>query len=262
MNNIQKLELYCERADTVVKDITNNYLKDITQIGKESLLLSVLFSDHHTNKIINYLSLDSILFIKNISNQQPFLDVSNETLIQSVQYLFEILNTYANNATKNLALVLTFCNSNIDVFTMLSKANKIKRLPYDFSWVNDSCEYTYIFKELKEHDNSKDNSKFLQDNLSRFDFDKDKEIILRYIFTRILRFYNYLYKFKNNYIGFEYEDFKLDKFKLPQKSYYSLQMGNKNVQELICSIISLTFNTKLSFYEYMVKLTEKIQCLQ
>jgi len=224
------------------KATESSYLKSIYSLDKQAAIKAVLLEKSSTNKLLRYYSLDSILYPSAAVRNQPFLDISDEDVRAGILYLKSLLgNQILSNA-------LSMCDTKFDVITMFAKANKGKRMSYDFSWIKGNPNVEKIFSKI---------SSKLPKVLSNVSI----ETALNFMTIKILRFYDYLYMLENAGHDFKYDDFELSAFSFPEKSIYQLQKDEKCL-ETICSIISLTFDKSISFGQYMMALQEKLSLYQ
>lgn len=221
------------------------HLKSLYSLDKQAAIKAVLLEDSNTNKLLRYYSLDSILSPSVAVRNQPFLDISDADIRAGILYLRSLLDVqYYETLSKSL----TFCNTKFDIITMFAKANKGKRMSYDFSWIKGNPKAEKIFSEIS-------------DKLPKALSNVSIETALNFMTIKILRFYDYLYTLKKENQNFKYDDFDLSAFPLSKKSIYQLQKDEKCL-ETICSIIALTFDKSISFGQYMMALQEKLSLYQ
>lgn len=245
MNSFGKLSFSTTVATKEKNDITSSYLNDILSMEKESIIKSVLFEDSSTNKLLRYYSLDSILSLNKAVDNQPFLDISDDDVKTGFWHLRKLFDVPHKELVPK---AISFCNSKFDVITMFAKANKRKRMSYDFSWLKDNAKAQLLAENLlsKVHDK-------LPSSMSNL----STETTLNFITLKILRFYDYLYLLKAADNHFQYDDFDFSLFQLPKKSPYHFEKNEKSLEN-VCSIIALTFDDTISFQNYMLALTEKL----
>lgn len=236
MNSFGKMSF---TSNNTKADTTSNHLKDIYSLDKDSVIRAVLFEESSTNKLLRYFSLHSILSLDNALANQPFLDVSDDDIKEVFWHLRSLFDVSHNEV---LPKALTFCVTKFDVITMFAKANKRKRMSYDFSWLKGNPKEKVLAKKV--HD-------ILPESMSNTSI----ETALNFTTLRILRFYDYLYSLKKSNRNFQFDDFDFSSFQLLEKSAYHFEKNEKCLENL-CSIISLTFDNNISFKSYMLALNE------
>lgn len=224
------------------KSTKSAHLKSIYAMDKDAILKAVLLEDSSTNKLLRYYSLDSILYPSTAVRNQPFLDISDADVREGIMYLRSLLGIQI------ISNSLSICDTKFDIITMFAKANKRKRISYDFSWIKSNSNAEKIFSKI---------SSVLPKTLSNVSIDT----ALNYMTIKILRFYDYLYNLEEAGRDFKYDDFHFSSFQLPLKFAYQFEKNEKCL-EVICSIISLTFDDSISFGQYMNLLQEKLSLYQ
>lgn len=227
------------------KSTESSYLKSIYSLDKQAVVKAVLLEESSTNKLLRYYSLESVLSPGTAVRNQPFLDISDEDVRAGIMYLRSLLDVQFYEI---LSKSLTFCNTKFDIITMFAKANKGKRISYDFAWTKDNSNAEKIFSKISC-------------NLPKALSNVSIETALNFMTSRIVRFYDYIYTLKKENQDFKYDDFDLSTFQLSKKSIYQFQKDEKCL-ETICSIISLTFDSTVSFGQYMMALQEKLSLYQ
>ena len=238
MNSFGKMSF---TSNNTKADTTSNHLKEIYSLDKDSVIKAVLFEESGTNKILRYFSLHSILSLNNALANQPFLDVSDDDIREVFWHLRSLFDVSYNDV---LSKAFTFCSTKYDVITMFAKANKRKRMSYDFLWLKDNPKEKLLAEKV--HD-------ILPEAMSNISI----ETALNFTILRILRFYDYLYSLKKSNINFQFDDFDFSTFPLLEKSAYHFEK-NEECLENLCSILSPTFDKNISFKNYMLALNEML----